>query len=136
LLGAAERVSGELDLPGSVTVAVRDAKKRVEDGVGEELLELVSVRGVGRKRARRLYDAGIETPDDLRTVDKSVVLAALRGRRKTAENVLETVGREDPSMEGVEPTPDAAPAATLERADGEAERDEEPEESQTSLGDF
>ncbi|WP_435348457.1 ATP-dependent DNA helicase [Haloarchaeobius sp. HRN-SO-5] len=133
LLGAAERISGELDLPGAVTVGVREAKKRVEDGVREELLELVSVRGVGRKRARRLYGAGIESPDDLRTVPKSVVLAALEGRRKTAENVLENVGREDPSMEGVEPDPDAAPAATFERAGGETD---DADESQTSLGDF
>ena len=53
---------------------------------------------MGRKRARRLYDAGIEDRADLRDAEKSVVLGALRGRRRTAETVLENVGHRDPSM--------------------------------------
>ena len=121
LLNAAERLAGELDL--SNVVAVREAKKRVEDGVREELLDLTGVRGVGRKRARRLFEAGIESRADLRNADKSVVLGALRGE-KTAETVLENVGREDPSMDGV-------------TADAEAERaGREEEGGQASLGDF
>jgi helicase len=75
---------------------------RVQYGVRDELLELAGVRNVGRKRARRLYEAGIETRAALREADKSVVLAALRGRRRTAETILENVGRGDPSMDGVE----------------------------------
>jgi helicase len=84
------------------TVAIREARMRVQYGVRDELLDLAGVRNVGRKRARRLYEAGIETRADLRDADKSVVLAALRGRRRTAETILENVGRGDPSMEGVE----------------------------------
>ncbi|RYJ14896.1 ATP-dependent DNA helicase [Halogeometricum borinquense] len=156
LLGAAERLAGELDL--SATGAVREAKKRVEYGVRDELLNLAGVRGVGRKRARRLFEAGIETRNDLREADKSVVLAALRGRRKTAENVLEAAGRRDPSMDDVqEASADAMPEATFERAsrrsggesdrgggggsgdgnDGEKNGDgaDDPQE-QASLGDF
>jgi helicase len=125
LLNAAERLAGELDL--SNVVAVREAKKRVEYGVREELLDLAGVRGVGRKRARRLFEAGIESRAELRDVDKSVVLSALRGK-KTAENVLENVGREDPSMDGV-----SADAATS-RAVREADADES--DGQASLGDF
>ncbi|MFW5934927.1 MAG: helix-hairpin-helix domain-containing protein, partial [Halolamina sp.] len=121
LLNAAERLAGELDL--SNVVSVREAKKRVEDGVREELLDLTGVRGVGRKRARRLFEAGIETRADLRDADKSVVLGALRGQ-KTAETVLENVGREDPSMDGVTADADAKRAGR-EEADGQA-----------SLGDF
>jgi len=121
LLNAAERLAGELDL--SNVVSVREAKKRVEDGVREELLDLTSVRGVGRKRARRLFEAGIESRAALREADKSVVLGALRGA-KTAETVLENVGREDPSMEGV-------------NADADAKRaGREEEQGQASLGDF
>jgi helicase len=125
LLNAAERLAGELDL--SNVVAVREAKKRVEYGVREELLDLAGVRGVGRKRARRLYEAGIESRADLRTADKSVVLGALRGK-KTAENVLENVGREDPSMEGVTEDGDARRAAASAEADDG--------DGQASLGDF
>jgi helicase len=126
LLNAAERLAGELDL--SNVVAVREAKKRVEYGVREELLDLAGVRGVGRKRARRLFEAGIESRADLREVDKSVVLSALRGK-KTAENVLENVGREDPSMADVESDTEAS------RAVREAEAEED-EQGQASLGDF
>jgi len=131
LLGAAESLASELGLDAAP--AIRKARTRVEHGVREELVDLAGVRGVGRKRARRLFDAGIEDRADLRDADKSVVLAALRGREKTAENVLENAGHRDPSMEDVEPSEEV-----------EYERDEddrggaEPEEDddQASLGDF
>jgi helicase len=123
LLGAAERLAAERDL--AATVAVREAKKRVADGVREELLDLTGVRGVGRKRARRLYEAGVETRADLREADKSVVLGALRGRRKTAENVLENAGRRDPEMDDVTEDESVATAAGEDGSDGQA-----------SLGDF
>jgi len=141
LLGAAEQLAGELELP---VVPVREAKKRVEYGVRDELLDLAGVRNVGRKRARRLYEAGIETRADLREADKSTVLRALRGRRKTAERILENVGRKDPSMEdvasgdsGTEPTgepPDRTGSAPANRPQSESS-DADPEE-QASLGDF
>jgi helicase len=126
LLNAAERLAGELDLEWGP--AIREAKKRVEYGVREELLDLAGVRNVGRKRARRLYEAGIESRADLRDADKSVVLGAVRGRRKTAETILENVGRKDPDLEGVE-------------ADGEAGADatgtaDATDDGQQSLGDF
>jgi helicase len=127
LLGAAESLASELDLQ---TVAdVREARKRVQHGVGEELIDLAGVRGVGRKRARRLFDAGIETRADLREADKSVVLGALKGREKTAENVLEAAGHQNPEMDGVRPdaeaTPDDADEGTTDDGEGQA-----------SLGDF
>ncbi|RLF24409.1 MAG: hypothetical protein DRN15_03220 [Thermoprotei archaeon] len=39
---------------------------RIKHGVREELLELVSLKGVGRVRARMLYQAGFKTLEDLR----------------------------------------------------------------------
>ncbi|AFZ72720.1 ATP-dependent DNA helicase [Natronobacterium gregoryi] len=140
LLGAAESLAREID--SEWTVAVREARARVEHGVGEELLELVSVGGVGRKRARRLYDAGIEEPADLRTADKGVVVSVLKGK-KTAESILENAGREDPSMDGVEPASEEAAVDST----GESDEDENTAEaartdaadadgSQSSLGDF
>ena len=138
LLNAAERLANELEV-GEET-AIREARKRVQYGVGEELLDLASVRSVGRKRARRLYEAGIETRADLREADKSVVLSALRGRRKTAETVLENAGREDASMEGVEEADDG----TVQVAESGGETDADPgsatdddgDAGQASLGDF
>ncbi|QCC51527.1 ATP-dependent DNA helicase [Halapricum salinum] len=130
LLGAAESLAGELGLEW--TPAIREARTRVEDGVKEELIDLAGVRGVGRKRARRLFEAGIEDRSDLREADKSIVLAALRGREGTAENILENVGHRDPSMEGVEPDPDAEPVV---ENSGDAAGDDTAED-QASLGDF
>ncbi|MFB6070568.1 MAG: ATP-dependent DNA helicase [Halanaeroarchaeum sp.] len=123
LLNAAERLAAELDL-GSAT-AVRRARKRVQHGVDEELLDLVSVENVGRKRARRLFEAGIETRQDLREAEKSRVLGALRGRRKTARTVLESVGHPDPVMDDVDGDEAVAPGQT--DADGGG---------QANLGDF
>jgi helicase len=137
LLNAAEQLAADLDL--GVSPAIREARKRVEYGVGEELLELAGVRNVGRKRARRLYDAGIETRADLREVDKSVVLGALRGRRKTAETVLENAGRQDPSMEGVDADESAAPATENDEegaAEASANAGGSTDADQSSLGDF
>jgi len=137
LLGAAESLAVELGL--DVVPSIREARKRVEDGVKEELLDLAGVRGVGRKRARRLYDAGIETRADLREADKAVVLGALRGREKTAESVLENAGHRDPSMDRVTPDDAAAPETEpVGREVDAAERaaDAEAGEDQSSLGDF
>ncbi|NHN60679.1 ATP-dependent DNA helicase [Halorussus rarus] len=128
LLNAAERLAGELGLDSGP--AIREAKKRVEYGVEEELLDLAGVRNVGRKRARRLYEAGIESRADLRDADKSVVLGALRGRRKTAESILENVGRKDPELTGVEADGDASAEAAS------ASGDADDSDGQQSLGDF
>ncbi len=140
LLGAAESLAREID--SEWTVAVREARARVEHGVSEELLELVSVSGVGRKRARRLYGAGIEEPAALRSVDKGVVLAVLKGE-KTAETILENAGREDPSMDGVEPIdPDTGELTATSTSTGSgggtsaSTREGSDDETQASLGDF
>ncbi len=128
LLSAAESLASELGLASAQSI--QRARKRVQHGVGAELITLAGVRGVGRKRARRLYDAGIETQADLREADKSVVLAALRGREKTAENVLEAAGHRNPTMDAV--SPDASVTDAIEE-DQETKADGD---GQSNLGDF
>ncbi|QAU13259.1 ATP-dependent DNA helicase [Halorubrum sp. BOL3-1] len=131
LLRAAETLARDVEgVDGDVVVRVREARKRLEYGVREELLDLAGVRTVGRKRARRLYEAGIESRADLREADKAVVLGALRGRERTAERILENAGREDPSLDGVAPDSSASAAATA-GADSDGDGD-----GQASLGDF
>jgi len=125
LLGAAESLAGELDL--GIGAEIREARVRVEHGVSEELVDLAGVRGVGRVRARRLFDAGIESRAELREADKGRVLAALRGREKTAETILENAGHRNPSMDGVDPAEDVA----VEANGGREESDD-----QANLGDF
>jgi len=99
-----------------------------------ELVDLAGVRGVGRKRARRLYDAGIEDRAALREADKSVVLGALRGREKTAETILENAGHRNPSMEGIDPDP-AVRDEQRDRERAAADEGSEPDD-QSNLGDF
>jgi len=134
LLGAAESLVAELDV--DAVPEIREARTRVEHGVREELVDLAGVRGVGRKRARRLYEAGIETRAALREADKSVVLAALRGREKTAENVLENAGHRDPSMDGVEPADDISHEGIDETAADGGDDTDRTAEDQSNLGDF
>jgi helicase len=131
LLRAAETLARDVEgVDGDTVLAVREARKRIEYGVREELLDLAGVRNVGRKRARRLFEAGVETRADLRDADKAVVLGALRGRERTAERILEHAGREDPSMDGVRADRSASAAATA----GSASNDDG--NGQASLGDF
>ena len=133
LLGAAESLASEVD--SDAARAISEARIRVEHGVRKELVDLAGVRGVGRKRARRLFEAGIGDRAELRDAAKPVVLAALRGRRKTAENVLENAGHRNPSMAGIEPDPDVEVGEKPSRG-GEEDREDETEEDQSSLGDF
>ena len=39
---------------------------RVEKGIREELIPLISLKGIGRVRARRLFSSGLRSPDDIR----------------------------------------------------------------------
>ncbi|MFT4880401.1 MAG: helicase [Salinirussus sp.] len=130
LLGAAESLASSEDL--DVVPAIREARTRVEHGVRSELVDLAGVRGVGRKRARRLFEVGIESRAALRDADKQAVLAALRGRRRTAETVLENAGHRNPSMEGVEPDE----TVSLDGVDTGTDGGQEGAEDQSSLGDF
>lgn len=133
LLGAAESLATERGL--GVSPAIREARLRVEHGVREELVDLAGVRGVGRKRARRLYEAGIESRADLREADKSVVLAALRGREKTAESILENVGHREPAMGEVTPAESVTDALDIGDA-GDGDTEPSSDGGQANLGDF
>jgi helicase len=43
-------------------------RKRIAYGIKEELVELVQIKGIGRVRARKLYDHGIKNLEDLHTI--------------------------------------------------------------------
>ena len=63
---------------------------RLHYGTGVDLVDLVNVNGIGRARARKLYDAGIKNRDTLRSSDAGVV-AALVGP-KIAESIYLQIG--------------------------------------------
>ena len=49
-----------------MTFVLEDLRRRVHYGIKEELLELASLRGIGRIRARNLYDKGFKKLSDLK----------------------------------------------------------------------
>jgi len=74
---------------------IRDILKlrvRIEHGIKEELLPLVRLEGIGRIRARILYNNRIRDLGDLRKADEAT-LNALLGR-KIADNVRKQLGTE------------------------------------------
>ena len=48
--------------------------KRIAHGIREELLELVTLKGVGRIRARKLYEHGYKSLYDLLVADEREIL--------------------------------------------------------------
>ncbi len=68
-------------------------RRRLKYGVKKELLPLVSVRGIGRVRARKIYTAGIKDKIGLKKagVEK---LSSLIGK-KTAEKILTVLDKDD-----------------------------------------
>lgn len=62
--------------------------KRIRYGVKEELLELVSIRNIGRVRARKLFNAGIRTKEDI--IANAPKVAKIIGA-KIAEKVLREI---------------------------------------------
>lgn len=64
-----------------------EVRRRVRHGVRKELLELVSLRGVGRARARRLYSSGYKTLKDLRKASLKDIAGVRLIGPKTAESI-------------------------------------------------
>ncbi len=48
-----------------VSAYMKGFRKRIKYGVKEELLPLVSIKGIGKMRARKIYGLGIKKPDDI-----------------------------------------------------------------------
>ncbi len=74
---------------GSADAAVA-IEKRIHYGARQELMELVGIRGIGRVRARKLYDSGLRSVEDIRKADP-VFLGGLLGT-KTSEKLLSEIG--------------------------------------------
>jgi len=62
----------------SAVSSISDVITRVQHGCKEELLNLVTLKGIGRVRARALYDAGFPTVNSLRGIPEER-LARIRG---------------------------------------------------------
>ena len=71
---------------------IRKLRIRVKNGVKEELLPLLRLKGIGRVRARKLYTQGIKDLGDVKKIDL-VSLSQILGRT-VAEDVKKQVGEE------------------------------------------
>ena len=72
------------ELPLPFKWAVDRVLLRVEHGIRDELVKLVMVRGIGRVRARRLFEAGYRDPDAIRRADVHAIASVQGIGRKLA----------------------------------------------------
>ncbi len=70
--------------------AISQLRPRIYYGVKEELLELVTLRGIGRVRARSLYESGVRGLDDI----KKRTVAELSGIPNIGKAIAEEIKRQ------------------------------------------
>jgi helicase len=80
------RISEFLNHPEKSLFA--DFEKRIKFGIKGELVSLIELKGIGRVRARKLYNAGIRTKKDV--LDNRIKLSSLIGKR-TAEKLISSL---------------------------------------------
>jgi len=71
---------------------LNDLILRVQNGCKHELLNLVSLRGIGRVRARALYDEGFKTVNDLRGVPLDRIAKIKTIGESVATNIKNQIG--------------------------------------------
>jgi len=72
---------------------IKKLRIRTKYGIKEELIPLIRIEGIGKVRARKLYNYGIKTIEQLRKIPLAT-LAIILGP-KIAENVKRIVGDEN-----------------------------------------
>ena len=77
--------------PDAIT-KIRPLATRIRYGVKEELSDLVSLRGVGRSKARALFNAGYRTKDDIAAAEESVLAAMPKVGPALARSMKDQVG--------------------------------------------
>jgi helicase len=71
----------------------RELTERLKYGIKSELLPLVTIRGIGRARARKLHEAGYATPGSLATAGKTKIGKVVG--QKVAESAIKDVESRD-----------------------------------------
>ena len=131
--------------------AVEETTLRVRHGIRRELIPLVRIKGIGRVRARRLFNNGITTPDALASADPSLVGSIVGG--KTAESIMRAAkggnrgsarrditsermtARQDEDGKSKEKPERAPPKKTKSEKKNETEDNATPQKSLFSFGD-
>ncbi len=93
LMHATAEIANLLKAP--VSRATRELAVRIEYGVSKELMDLIELEGVGRVRARKLYEAGYKNRAALKNADLAAVAAVPAIGEKVAARILSQLGRKD-----------------------------------------
>lgn len=85
---------------------IRPLTTRVRYGVKEELIDLVSLRGIGRSRARTLFDAGYATKADISCADIDAMSKLPKIGKALAEKIVRQTGGSHRTEARAEPSDD------------------------------
>ena len=122
---------------------IRPLTVRIRYGVKEELNELVSLRGIGRSRARALFKAGYRTKSDLAAASVSDLTLMPKMGRSLAESIIKQAGGSTEARSYTSPSEEEAMLDEMAAAYGEEpvqniqdNKGEETGPKQASLFDF
>lgn len=90
LLYGSSELSKLLGFMGKVN-GINKVRLRVKNGIKSELVPLVKIRGIGRVRARKLFNAGLKNVRALRSAGE-IELSRILGSLKVAQSVKKQVG--------------------------------------------
>lgn len=120
LLGALNELWKQFsDEPNSI---LRDLRTRVRYGIEGELVELVSLRGIGRVRSRILQSRGYKDLDSIRTADPAVLAGIRKIGPQLAKSMMEQLGV-DIGDDEIEPIPEECEEETDEAQETLTEQD-------------
>ena len=77
---------------------VEELRTRIRYGVKSELLELVKLKGIGRVRARTLYDRGLKSIEDLRVTSYDRLKQIPTIGEAVARSIKTQLGQKEPTM--------------------------------------
>jgi len=92
LLYASHELGRLFETPKDVLRLLDKVMERIEKGVKAELLPLVRLEGIGRVRARTLYNAGLKTLDDLKKAPIEQLTSLPLIGPKLAKKIKDQVG--------------------------------------------
>ncbi len=78
--------------------SLSELRTRISYGVKPELIELVKLRGIGRVRARALYDRGLRSAEDLRTTPYDRLKQIPTIGEWVARSIKSQLGQTEPGM--------------------------------------
>jgi helicase len=79
---------GMITNKGEIVIELKKLRTRLKYGVKEELLPLVKLKGIGRARARKLYDNGIKSFSSLQKAPKEKIVSLLG--EKVAKSIMDS----------------------------------------------